>query len=540
MLAKIKSYFENTEITPTSWLIGISGIMMVRFFLESLSNPSSTGFFASDVSTLVHYYIFFLASAFGLMVILRFSIPNWSKIVPQITAFSFLVIVISPIIDFIASGGRGFKMFYMFDRPKEMLFSFLFFFGKHINNGATIGLVIEIALAIIFLGFFVYFVSGSLKRSLLSVVSIYVFTFFMTSLPGLVSLIFQGFHQNLEPIKFFENAALTSLTVGNNLHSSLLYSSTGRFFELAFNFMMGKFFFLIFIALALFWSFLNFKEKFFAFVKNSRPSRIFHFILMIFFGFVYSRILFPSFELNWNDWLSLVMICLSLFFSGMFAICVNDIADEKIDSVSNTNRPLIEKTLNIRDMRQMSAFFLLASLISGFLSGYLGFFFILTFTALYYVYSASPTRFKIIPFFSSFIIGLCSLTMVLAGFFIFSPIKLVHFFPAKIMAGVVVVFSLFSLVRDIKDIEGDKKAGVPTVPVIFGDKYGQTVVAILSSAAFLLVPIFIETLSLFIFAVPAAALSYFYATRKPYSEKKFIAVYFIFWIACFSFLHFAS
>lgn len=540
MLAKIKSYFENIEITPTSWLVGISGVCFVRFFLESITNPSSTGFFASDASTLVHYYVFFLTSAFGLMVILRLFVPSWSKVIPQIVAFSFLAIIISPIVDFIVSKGQGSKMIYMLDKPKEMLFSFLCFFGKHINNGATVGLVIEIALAIIILGFFVYSVSKNLKRSLLSALSLYVFTFVMTSLPGFISLIFQGFHQNLEPIKFFENTALTSLTAGNGLHSSLLYSSAGRFFELAFNFMMGKFFFLIFIVLAMVWSFLNFKEKFFAFVKNSRPSRIFHFILMIFLGFIYSRTLFPNFGLNWNDWLSLLMLCLSLFFSGMFAICINDIADEKIDSISNIDRPLIRKTLNIEDMKQMSVFFLLASLISGFLSGYLGLFFILAFTALYYVYSASPTRFKIIPFFSSFIIGLCSLTMVLAGFFTFSPIKLVHFFPAKIMAGIVIVFSLFSIVRDIKDIEGDKKAGVPTVPVIFGDKYGPIIVAALASLAFLLAPIFIGVPVLFIFAVPAALLSYFYATKKPYSEKKWIAVYFAFWIVSFSFLYFAG
>jgi len=536
MLNNLKIYLGKIHITPVSWLAGISGILMVRFFLESLSNPTSSGFFASDASTLIHYYLFFLAVAVVFMIFLQIAVPSWKKIIPQLTVISFLAILIGPVADWILSGGNGFKMAYLFETPREMLSSFLSFFGGNLSVGVTWGIRIEMALLFLFIWLFVFFVEKNWRRAVISTISFYVLVFMFLSFPGVMNII--GGHSAAgnyfnQPLFFIQKTISESATISNNVHSSLQYSSIVRMFEISFNFMMGKMFFLISVASLSFWFYMNFKEKFKAVIKNSRPERVAHFVLMIFFGLLVAYSIFSTVKFNWNDWLSVIMLCLSFYFSWMFAVCVNDIVDEDIDAISNTDRPLIINTLNKEDMKQSAFIFLIASLISGFLAGYTAFFFVLTFTALYYIYSAPPTRFKLIPFFSSFLIGLCCLTATLSGFFLLSPIKYVSAFPSRIALAVVVIFFFGSHLRDMKDIEGDKKAGIKTVPVLFGNIWGPRIVGIFAALAFLLVPIFSGIYILFALAIPASLTAYYFVNRKPYKEKYIFRIYFLFVLVSF-------
>ena len=356
MLNNLKSYLEKVHVTPISWLVGISGILMVRFFLEAFSSKTSGGFFASDASTLVHYYLFFLSMVVVFMVFIREILPGWKHIAPQLAVFSFLLVFIAPVVDWIISGGEGLRMAYLFDAPREILISFLTFFGKDLSVGITWGIRAEVALALLSLGFVVYFAEKSFKKAIASVVSLYILIFIFLSLPGIMNIIggahVAGNYFN-QPLLFIQKSISDSVTTLNNIHSSLDYSSVVRMLEISFNFMMGKILFLILAAAAFIWFRLNFKEKLRAVIKNSRPERGAHYILMIALGLFSAYLIFPALKLNWNDWLSVLMLCLSFYFSWMFAVCVNDIADEDIDAVSNASRPLIVKTLDKEEQQDI-------------------------------------------------------------------------------------------------------------------------------------------------------------------------------------------
>lgn len=531
MLTKLKSYLEGIETTPTSWLLGMSGILMVRFFIEAFSSPTSSGFLGSDASTLIHYYLFFLTVAVVFMIFIKLVLPSWKKIAPQFVSLAFIVVLVAPIIDWVVSGGKGLTMTYLFNSPKEMIFSFLTFFGSDFSTGITFGLRIEMAVILLFVGAIVYSTKRSIFKSIISVFYIYVLIFVFLSLPGVINLL--GGHTLdgnyfKDPLFFIQKSIEGSATISNNIHSSLRYYSVVRMFEVAFNFLMGKILFIILVVSVLLWFYLNFKEKLKSVIINSRPERVAHYLLMIFFGLFTAHSMFGGVKLNWNDWLSVLMLCFAFYFSWMFAVCVNDVADEDIDKVSNSGRPLITNLLSKEDMKQAATLFLVASLLSAFLAGYSAFFFVLAFTALYYIYSAPPTRFKTVPFFSSFLIGLCCLTAVMAGFFLLSPIKYASAFPPKIALAVVIIFSLLTSVRDMKDIEGDKKAGIKTTPIVFGDVWGPRVVGIFAGLSYILVPIFSGVYLIFITAIPAAITSYYFVNRKPYVEKPIFLIYFAF------------
>lgn len=93
------------------------------------------------------------------------------------------------------------------------------------------------------------------------------------------------------------------------------------------------------------------------------------------------------------------------------------------------------------------------------------------------------------------------------------------------------MMTLASNARDIKDVEGDKKAGIPTLPVIFGKK-GVEITAALLGFSFLLVPIFFANYYLYFLALPAGFLAYKFATRKPYREIYIFLLYFAFLALC--------
>jgi 4-hydroxybenzoate polyprenyltransferase len=525
MLNNLKSYLESLKVTPLSWLLGVSGVLMVRFFLESLSNPTSSGFFASDASTLIHYYLFFMTGFLILLVLLPILLPEWKKLTPQLVALSAVVTLMPPIIDWLVSGGAGFKMTYLFNGWGQMPVSFLTLGGLSISHGATIGLKIEIGLGLIFFAILIYFLKKSWWRAVFSALVIYLAVFILAELPSIISL---G-----DPINFLQKTFTDSHTLANNLHGTLLYSGYVRFFEIAFNFLMGKILFLVCTTLLFVWANMNYKQKLKAILQNFRAERVSAYVLMIFLGILiaYKTFLIPS--LNWADWLSIITLCLSLVFSCLFAICANDMADTDTDKVSNQKRPLISNSLSPEDMKQMGAIFLLASLISGFLAGYLSFFFILTFTSLYYVYSVPPMRLKLIPFLSSFLISLCMLTVILAGFFMVSPVKTVSAASPSLILAVVLIFSLLANVREMKDVAGDTTAGIKTIPVLFGEIWGPRIVAIFASVAFLLIPFFSKIYLLFIPAAMTALFSFYLITKKPYSEKPIDTLYFAFMFISF-------
>jgi hypothetical protein len=152
MLQKIENFLRTTRLTPVSWLLGISGICVVRFLLEAISNPSSSGIAASDASTLVHYYAFFVCFALGSLIFFHFALPSWRDLVPQFVLFLFITILLGPILDFAFSLGGGAQMAYLFYEPGKLLHSYLTFFGPF-HNGITAGIRIEALIIILFSAF---------------------------------------------------------------------------------------------------------------------------------------------------------------------------------------------------------------------------------------------------------------------------------------------------------------------------------------------------------------------------------------------------
>ena len=90
--------------------------------------------------------------------------------------------------------------------------------------------------------------------------------------------------------------------------------------------------------------------------------------------------------------------------------------------------------------------------------------------------------------------------------------------PVSYIALILAGLTLGENVKDIKDIEGDRRAGGYTIPVIFGEKNGKRIVGGMAVAAFLLVPLVLKLEAMLIPSILAGAGVYLLVNRRRYSE----------------------
>lgn len=533
MIKRILASIEKQDISISMWLKGLIGIIFIRYLLETFSNHplsyTATDFIiAQDFSTSIHISVFFLASALGLSLIIYF----FTKYQPvyKVILFGLTILWFAPSFDIISTGGVGAQMTYYFNNNLKLFSDILSFFSPHINMGVTLGMRVEVIIALCGIGILVWTLKKNVKTVILSVLASFIFIFVLLALPG---VIYTVSHPTLsvttssQTRTFIMDSTLNSNLVINTIHGNLQPKTNSVLIELGFDKLMSLCFYLLSIIFAGIWFFQTQKAKFLAVMRNSRPERVGFYLALLGIGMFFAYWQGLGGISNWVDIMSIIVLAISWYGAWMFAVHTNDIADIRIDSISNPTRPIINKELSVTEMQEVSYIWLVVSLLGAFSVSYYSFFLILIFTAAYYIYSAEPLRLKRFPIVSSFLISLACLSTILAGFFFISVSKVATTFPTLMALGIIIIFTLAVNIRDLKDVAGDKSDGIYTLPVIFG-KYGQQIVAVMFACSFLLVPLLLSFYSLYVLALPASLLGYYLVNRKPFEEKYIFDLYFVF------------
>lgn len=529
MIDKILFSIQSQKISIAEWVSGFVGIIFIRFLLEFFSNKSSYGgSITSDGSTLVHYGLFYISAVFGLTLITWF-FSNKKSGIEKLLLFGLPIIWLAPMIDIIFSRGNGLVMTYLLDNGSQIFINFLTFFGPNLDRGATIGIRLEILLILSGIGFYIWKVRKEIFPAIFAIVLSYIFLFSIFSIPGVLYTVSHNIqnHGQLETIKFMERSIVNS-NINYNIQDGMIsYKSYQVFLEFGFNKLMSQVFFITALFTVSLWFWKNEKEKLKIVIKNSRPERVIFYSTLLTLGALFAFVNGLGYFRSWVDIMSFVILLVSWYGAWMFSVHTNDIADISIDEVSNPERPITNKSLTSENMHQTSYIWLAISLLGSFSIGYYQFFMNLVYVSLFYIYSNPPLRFKRVPIFSSFLLSLACLSTVLSGFFFLSENKDFSIFPILLSVGIVIIFTLGTNIRDMKDIEGDKKEGIQTLPVLFGEK-GPKIVGLLFATSFLIVPIIFSFYTLFIISIPTAFWAYKIITKKPYQEKYVFRLYFIF------------
>lgn len=277
--------------------------------------------------------------------------------------------------------------------------------------------------------------------------------------------------------------------------------------------------FLILIFIAVLWLFYLLKKGLFLIIlEDMRPIRVVYYNLLGFLGLVIA-IRSINAAPDVATALAFIVLVITSIFSALVVIITNNIADYEIDKISNKNRPLIKSkagiTLKLYKNVAWASFFL-ALIYSLFVS--ITAFIIALFGILnYLLYSMPPLRLKRIPIVSKLAISVNSLLALLLGYSLIDP-NLLNF-PGYIAAFSLAIFTLMANFIDLKDYEGDKKAGIKTLPVLIGLRKSKITLGFVfflsyASVFFIIREIFVIILFLFL-----GALQFYLINKKEYSEK---------------------
>ncbi|MBI5415738.1 MAG: UbiA family prenyltransferase [Candidatus Omnitrophica bacterium] len=492
LLARANNIIERLE----SPQIPYGYVLFTFFFAVTLRNFLETyidGEIASaDLpADLIHYYLSYTCLAMALTVLFHFATKVPVARISRVILPSFLILILPPVTWMLVPAWRNFSIGYMFpDTHQDLPLRFLTFFGPVTNSGVMPGMRVEIALAVG--ASFLYFLAKgrNLWQGLWFSFLTYTVIFIYCALP------------------FAYVTSMHALGLGDEITLPAMTNS------------------LLFLILFLgFWQFYLYNKTYFTEIfKDIRPLRLLHFEFMFFLGVVLSQATHPyPLPPDSSGFFHGIFLTAATGFAWLFAVTTNNIVDYDIDAISNPRRPTVTGVIPARDYKYFPwLFFALAVIYSGAVN-LISLFLILVFMGNYFLYSTPPLRLKRLTFFSKLLISLNSLVLVLLGQLFHSgnfalPLGVIFFF-------LVCVTATLNFI-DIKDYEGDKKAGIRTLPVVLGLETSKKMIGVFFVISYITAGlVFSNSLPLLIMAGGAGVAQFFLLNRKPYREDHVLLVH---------------
>ncbi|MEW5955537.1 MAG: UbiA family prenyltransferase [Candidatus Micrarchaeota archaeon] len=409
------------------------------------------------------------------------------------SVFLVPVIILPPFIDFIATGGQGVAVKYFTD-PSLWLNNLIGIGGE----GATLGIRVEGLVVCFLIAAYVFYKTRSVWRAVAGAVAAHVITY----LAGYLPAPFLAWGQRIEDVQ---------------LGVAFLFSLLGTLL-LAFLFEERK--------------------KFFAVLRNVRVLNSLHYALATIAGMFVALKIGPGFvpALTAKIGLTALAALAAVFFSFQSHVWLNDLSDKEGDVFKKRKRPLFDG-FSEKQALFTAAVFLVLAVLFAFCANEKVLVLVLAGNALAFLYSFGP-RFKRVPIFSSAVIALLTLLAMLAGFWAVRSYSSFDDFPLEIALTVVLAFTLSAGIRELKDVQGDRKMRVYSLPVLLGERRGRIATAAMVFAAFLCVPLLMNLPALWPFALILGAAALFFTLSRDDPEPFVYGCYFAFFAALAWFYNF--
>jgi len=145
---------------------------------------------------------------------------------------------------------------------------------------------------------------------------------------------------------------------------------------------------------------------------------------------------------------------------------------------------------------------------------------LLVYQIIAWFYSAPPFRLKKFPVIATFVSSLASLMVLFLGYILMSSDQTIYTLSWRIILLLIICYTISIPIKDFKDIEGDKKYGIWTIPVIFGEKNARIIVAICHFCSYILSVFFLNELRLFFWAIVFGAINYAIVISKKINPRR--------------------
>lgn len=527
----IKNFLEkDRHITVFDVLITIFGFTIIRTFLENFSNPEPLGGFTQPFSIFFEFFLFYLSTFLFLLIILSYFTKLPLKNTTGILLSFFPIICIPPVIDLMITHGKGYCITYIIQAPVNLLTDFLTFFGHFSGCGLTPGIRIEISIICIIAFVLIFHTTKNLVRSLLGTIATYIVIFFNVSFPSLIMAPFYIFNPSIDKTFFFDKLFKTSLL--NSIHTfGPIPNNPYAFLGQQSSIFSARFFWILIIIELLIIFYVNYRSIWNAWIKNLRPERVLYYFYIAILGIFISKKVngfMPNITLP--DVFSFIIFFALIALSWWLAVIVNDLEDIEIDKISNKERPLVTNEISIDQFKTIGFIILTLILIGAPLINYHVFVFLILFQIVYYFYSKNPLRLKRWFFIASPMVAFNALLIAMAGFFLVSANQNFLAFPPEYLWFILIGFSIFINIKDFKDTEGDKREGIKTLPVIFGQEKAKKILTLLVVAFLLIFSFYKQNDYLLFFSIFFSALFYLFMRKKIFKEVYFFCLLFLYLI----------
>lgn len=511
--SKIIKQLENSQTSFSLWLIAFLSIISTRVLMENwlggLINNTGDYFFHHVAYTFVFFFMSYIIFVFVLMKNLKTNIKETSSVM----LWGYLIIIFPPIIDFFLLRGKTYLSFYGIYGLAEMPRRFLTFFGDSPDFGVTYGVRIEIALTVIFLFIYGYIKTKRKMRALLLSLQAYIILFVLGTFPSWVTILWEGAVKGFGKINevqivqlFFTPARFFSRDVGTYLNGLSIKLTVIYSLMLFVILILGAFFY--------------YKNKFLAFIKNGRPVQLIYHGGLLMFGFslgiIFAKV---SWDINIFNILSFINVIIAVWAAWLASVVFNDIYDKEIDIISNKKRPLIVGDFSEKDYLTIGVILVGASIFYSAIVNPKVALLLVAYQALAWIYSAWPFRLKRFPGVASLISAMASLLILFAGFMLASPLEDITKLPSSIMWLILIAFMVSLPVKDLKDIAGDKKYGVKTIPVVFGEYWGKIIIGSGMFLSYFLSIIFLNEFRLTPWAILMGGISFWIVNYSGEGKK---------------------
>ena len=508
---------EDAPLTLGSFLITFVGLIIVRLTVENALGlfPEHTFFFLLFEFT--HTFLFFLCSLLLLLPLVRFAGRLSLREATNILLFGFLIIWTPPIIDTFVFQGGHFWSFYEFDGLRGLVVRFFTLFGDTPDIGITYGVRVEVVLVTFALGLYTYLKSKRFMRALLVAFLTYTILFVLGTFPSWITLGVLSLQKSLLSISSSDVAALflsPEQVLGRDLTD----------FRSVLNFKMSLVYGLLALILSCYTLYQTRKDHFLALARNARlPQLIYHaglLLLGILLGayFAEGQVSFEFFHI-----IGILSLILATWCAWLASVVVNDIYDGAIDRLTNPDRPLVVGTIPLPEYRLYGLICLLFSLLLSGIVSFSAMLLLLAYQALATLYSAPPLRLKQYPGLATLIAALAGILVLISGIVAVVPTHSITGIPLSLLSYLFLAYFLALPIKDFKDIEGDRRDHVYTIPVLLGAERGKYVIGSLLFLLFTLSPLVLALRSLLIPALLFGSLAYFVLQKGTNDEYSFFA-----------------
>mgnify|MGYP005845467135 CR=1 FL=1 len=439
---------ESIELGVRQALAAFLAVVFARYFLEALLEGQGVLALHLDLRygltdflhVMVSWGVLFILTTLGIALGTGRDLPRINRMV----LVCFPVIWLPPLWDFIF--GSSAEIVYQHDFS-EFTSSFIGLFNPFVPVGyVTPGVRVEVACAVGFV-FFYTVLSGrglsSWLRGLFTGAWVYCMVFLLGFLPAIWSVVLDSDHQSL----------LGASVLGvNNASAALLW------------------YFPLLLSAGPVWLRYSSPSSCQALRSSVRPSRLLIYLIISGLAFLSAG----QIGLLEYDWLNVYDLSLILLMNMALALAfiamtmLNDLHDREIDQISNADRPLVTGKVTAAEFCTLAWICGVVSLALAVVVDEVAIYPLAITIAIGYLYSAPPFRLRRF-------VGVAHLCLagIAGGVYLFgaSPVLGTMTFQQidrGQLLSLMVLFFVGAHFKDIKDIAGDRRCGVVTLPTLLG------------------------------------------------------------------------